>query len=87
MVYADSHGFHRGGHFSAGFRYNPDGMRDLTFDDSRRRLAYARNIRYLEQEMKKPNLVAYAANWARMVAPRPGLEPGTCGLTVRRSTD
>ena len=21
------------------------------------------------------------------VAPRPGLEPGTCGLTVRRSTD
>ena len=22
----------------------------------------------------------------RSVAPRPGLEPGTCGLTVRRST-
>ena len=21
------------------------------------------------------------------LAPRPGLEPGTCGLTVRRSTD
>ena len=23
----------------------------------------------------------------REMAPRPGLEPGTCGLTVRRSTD
>ncbi len=23
----------------------------------------------------------------RILAPRPGLEPGTCGLTVRRSTD
>lgn len=22
-----------------------------------------------------------------ILAPRPGLEPGTCGLTVRRSTD
>ena len=22
-----------------------------------------------------------------VLAPRPGLEPGTCGLTVRRSTD
>ena len=28
-------------------------------------------------------------SWALKVilAPRPGLEPGTCGLTVRRSTD
>ena len=26
--------------------------------------------------------------WALVfLAPRPGLEPGTCGLTVRRSTD
>jgi len=24
---------------------------------------------------------------ADVLAPRPGLEPGTCGLTVRRSTD
>ena len=28
-----------------------------------------------------------AAVGRRQVAPRPGLEPGTCGLTVRRSTN
>ena len=27
------------------------------------------------------------ANPLNFLAPRPGLEPGTCGLTVRRSTD
>jgi hypothetical protein len=26
-------------------------------------------------------------NYQLNLAPRPGLEPGTCGLTVRRSTD
>ena len=28
-----------------------------------------------------------AWNPASLLAPRPGLEPGTCGLTVRRSTN
>ena len=38
-----------------------------------------------EPETKKalPSLDDNALN----LAPRPGLEPGTCGLTVRRSTD
>lgn len=29
----------------------------------------------------------YVKRSPRILAPRPGLEPGTCGLTVRRSTD
>ena len=30
---------------------------------------------------------ATSACFSISLAPRPGLEPGTCGLTVRRSTD
>ena len=34
-------------------------------------------------DVKKPEQKFRLLN----LAPRPGLEPGTCGLTVRRSTD
>lgn len=34
--------------------------------------------------MKKPE---HSSSGFKILAPRPGLEPGTCGLTVRRSTD
>ncbi len=37
-------------------------------------------------ESKKPNRVDWA-KYLILLAPRPGLEPGTCGLTVRRSTN
>ncbi len=35
------------------------------------------------QKRKKPSL----STWLLKVAPPAGLEPATCGLTVRRSTD
>jgi hypothetical protein len=34
-------------------------------------------------QIKKPRIALGLGD----LAPRPGLEPGTCGLTVRRSTD
>ena len=37
-----------------------------------------------KKTIKKPEL--YKFRFLNL-APRPGLEPGTCGLTVRRSTD
>ena len=42
---------------------------------------YAVKMRLKE---KKPSFLNLAF---LNLAPRPGLEPGTCGLTVRRSTD
>ena len=36
---------------------------------------------------KKPNRSRLGFLLLRVLAPRPGLEPGTCGLTVRRSTN
>ena len=36
------------------------------------------------EAIKKP---AHGGLFYYKLAPRPGLEPGTCGLTVRRSTD
>ncbi len=38
------------------------------------------------RKSKKPNFKGWA-NRMVFLAPRPGLEPGTYGLTVRRSTD
>jgi hypothetical protein len=36
---------------------------------------------------QKRQRAAFARSPSMILAPRPGLEPGTCGLTVRRSTD
>ena len=42
---------------------------------------------YRKTKRKSPLLAKRASGLADVLAPRPGLEPGTCGLTVRRSTD
>jgi hypothetical protein len=57
-------------------------------------IAFGRDInaqrRFAEiivQTKKKLHAEAYnSLILMRILAPRPGLEPGTCGLTVRRST-
>jgi hypothetical protein len=36
---------------------------------------------------QKRQRATFARNPLIILAPRPGLEPGTCGLTVRRSTN
>jgi hypothetical protein len=51
-------------------------------DDANKKSAAKYNNQKLE--LKKPRTNARLSNF---LAPRPGLEPGTCGLTVRRSTD
>ena len=52
------------------------------FDYAQARL-YASSLRYLKT-IKKPLNCSRGLTY---LAPRPGLEPGTYGLTVRRSTD
>ena len=38
-------------------------------------------------KLRSDDEMPIAWNPAYLLAPRPGLEPGTCGLTVRRSTN
>ena len=47
-------------------------------------------VAYIGPAKKKPTIVLIAGSLMPIrlfLAPRPGLEPGTYGLTVRRSTD
>gem|GEM_PF-5543070 len=52
----------------------------MYFYDELTKNNYLKNMRNLESNAKEGESKRY-------LAPRPGLEPGTCGLTVRRSTD